>query len=1177
VHNTCGNGEAQTVRAPLPYRRTPGIIRLMGKLESLLTQRASAVACFVVLCVVQGCEPGSSKPPAPTELDASAEDAGDAALDAALPDASSEDASPDAADGGDPNPDAGGDPVSQMLAARVVQLQLTGDPATPRGIQQIKPADNALVRLGQLLFFSQSIAGGFDSSCGTCHLADLGGSDGLSISVGVAPNYRMTVGPGRVVDNARDRDPQADGGPNMHRNSLTTFNAALHDRALLMDGRVFVLDEAFIAGGHGQNIRTPETGNNSDTSDADGLLQVMSKFPTVNDNEMRGFLYSDIPTPFGYRDRLLARMRGTADAQYMSPNAAQNWLSRFRAAFARPAASAQELITMVNVQRALAAFISATTFVDTPWRSYVNGSLDAIDAEAKRGALLFLMPKDQGGLGCVTCHAGDRFTDESFVNAGFPQIGRGFRSATRRDPGRWFVTRRQEDMFAFRVPGLLNVALTAPYGHAGTFATLEQVIRYHANPRAAVDTFDFTLQHLDQFRSSGVTYAHAEPHTREVIAHDSFATTEDQLPGRSLTDSEVQQLVAFLNSLTDPCLTDSSCRNQWTPDAALDPDGNMLVRDRTNSPAPDVVAETPSEYPTSLPLVFPSVTVRSTFSDTLGCADGLTTAVNAGTSAFVSRTGNSAFGLNDAHGFSYATWANTDGTAQTEPGGAFLEAVMIAGGVTATYLDDDCWPDLAFAGGDSSGLVFYLKRPAQAGYAVADLLGDAQRATLGTRFSGFAVADLNGDYRRELVLGNVHQGEVPLLASNDSGGLQQIGALPTSRNTFGISFGMLGSTGYPDMYLAHWSFSGTPGTAPALFQNQAGVAMRPYDGPGGTSTAILDQTFNFTPLFADLTADGRQDLVIASDFNSSQALQNVDGVAFSIVTDRNVLSDENGMGSALGDFDGDGDLDWFVTSVFDPSGMAAANWGVTGNRLYRNISVNGSLIFEDITESAGVRDGAWGWGACAADFNNDGHLDIFHGNGFGYIPDGLLPPDEAHIRDDYNRATAQYFQSKPPRLFINAGNGTFVEEAAAWQVDVPSEGRGLVCFDHDRDGDIDIALLDHSVGLQFFENQTGHGVARRFVNVRVVGSSPNTEALGAEVIVVANVDAAGTSESLLRVAAANSNFNSQNLPDLHFGLGQATVIDSLTVRWPDDATPLTCTNVNVNQFLVFDQRNKVCP
>ena len=1141
----------------------------------------AASAFYAVFGVVAGCEPESPNFPPATIPDGSTSDAGDSALDAAmdsaLDDAALDDGSVDASsDGGDVTPDAGDDGVSRALAARVAQLQLTGDPATPRGVQQIKPADNPMVRLGQLLFFSQTLAGGFDSSCGTCHLADLGGSDGLSISVGVAPNYRMTAGPGRVVDSARDLDPQADGGPNMHRNSLTTFNAALHDRALLMDGRVFVLDEAFISGGHGQNIRTPETGNNSDTSDADGLLQVMSKFPTVNDNEMRGFLYSDIPTPFGYRDRLLARMQGTADAQYMSPGAAMNWLGLFRTAFGRPSANPRDLITMVNVQRALAAFMSATTFVDTPWRSYVSGSPDAIDAQAKRGALLFLMPKDQGGLGCVTCHAGDRFTDESFANVGFPQIGRGFRSATRRDPGRWFVTRRQEDMSAFRVPGLLNVAVTAPYGHAGTFATLEQVIRYHANPRAGVNSFDFTLQHLDQYRGTGLTYPHAAPHTREVIAHDSFAATEDRLPGRDLTDSEVQELVAFLNSLTDPCLTDSACRNQWTPDASLDPDGNMLVRDRINSPAPTVVAETPSEYPASLPLVFPSLTTRTTFSDTVGCTDGLATAANTGASVFTNRTGNSTFGLDAPHGFSYATWANTDG-GQTEPGGAFLEAVMMAGGVTATYLDDDCWPDLAFAGGDSSGLVFYVKRPGQPGYAVTDLLGDAQRATLGTRYSGFAVADLNGDYRRELVLGNLHPGEVPLLTSNDSGGLEQVGALPMSRNTFGISFGMLGSTGYPDMYLAHWSFTGTPGTAPALFQNQAGAAMRGYDGPGGTSTALLDQTFNFTPFFGDLTADGRQDLVIASDFHTSQALQNEDGAAFSIVTDRNVLSDENGMGGTLGDFDGDGDLDWFVTSVLDPSGMPAANWGVTGNRLYRNISNNGALIFEDVTEAAGVRDGAWGWGACAADFNNDGHLDIFHVNGFGYIPDGLLPPEQAHIRDDYNRATAQYFQGKPPRLFINAGNGTFTEQATAWQVNVPSEGRGLACFDHDRDGDIDIVLLDHSVGLQFFENQTGHGAGQRFVNVRVVGASPNTEALGARVTVVANINATGASESLLRIAAANSNFNSQNLPDLHFGLGQATVIDSLTVRWPDDATPLNCTNVNVNQFLVFDQRNKVCP
>src|SRR5690606_25797596 len=157
-----------------------------------------------------------------------------------------------------------------------------------------------------------------------------------------------------------------------------------------------------------------------------------------------------------------------------------NWLARFRAAFDEPSAAASDVITMENVQRALAAFIASQIFVDTSWREYLDGNDKAIHDVAKEGAELFLLPKDRGGMGCVACHSGDRFTDEAFHNVGFPQIGRGFRRADRTDLGRWLVTRAEEDRNAFRTPSLLNVSRTAPYGHAGTFETLKEVIRYHA-------------------------------------------------------------------------------------------------------------------------------------------------------------------------------------------------------------------------------------------------------------------------------------------------------------------------------------------------------------------------------------------------------------------------------------------------------------------------------------------------------------------------------------------------------------------------------------------------------------------------------------------------------------------------------------------------------------------------
>lgn len=1058
-------------------------------------------------------------------------------------------------------------PLRELATTR---LGLTGNAAAPRGLTQVVPDDDPMVKLGQLLFFSQTLSASYDVSCGTCHHPDFGGSDGLSISIGVVPRVPSVVGPGRQVDPLLDLDPSADGGPNMHRNSITTFNAALMDRNMMFDGRVLVLESATIAGGHGQEIQTPESGQRADADPVDGLLEFTVKGPIVNDNEMRGFLYTDYPTAAAYREHLVDRLRGVVDTQY-NPNAdaAANWLALFRDAFDDPAAAAEEVITMPNVQRALSAYVASQTFVDTPWKDYLQGDDDALSERAKEGALLFLLPLSEGGFGCAACHSGDRFSDEAFHNVGFPQIGRGFLRADRNDFGRWSTTRASTDLHAFRTPGLLNVAMTAPYGHAGSFQTLEELIRYHVDPREEVNRFDFRLRGLDQFFGTGLFYAHAEPHTRAAIAEGNFAEAEALLPARLPTSLEVARLKSFLESLTDRCVATPACANQWTPDAAEDPDGHLLVRD-VSLGGFDVDASGPGDYPQQISLVFPPTAGRATFADVESCVDGLAVQDNTGETLFTEQT-DPGFGLTDAHAYSAYAWFGAER-------GSLLEATMIGGGVSAAYLTDDCWPDLIYTG--DVALVAY-ENVAGNSFQKLDVLG----AAADFEYTGAAVADLNGDYRRELVLGNLLPGEVPILAQDGTGVYARIGALPMVRPTYGISFAPLDDTGYPYFYLAHWSGgSGNDGfTSPALWKNDGAILM-PWDEQAGTSAAYIDQRFNFTPKFADFTGDGLIDLVVASDFSTSSTLRNVAATAqeppvFAGETNRDVITDENGMGSTLLDIDNDGNLEWFVTSVFENSDMpATGNWGQTGNRLYRNISTIDGIAFSDITTQAGVRIGHWGWGACAADVNNDGFIDLFHVNGFGYIPNGVVTDERSAADQTRYLELAGQFQFTASRLFINDGDGTFTESANDWGIDAGSEGRGLTCFDFDRDGDIDIAVLGHSVGLQFFENRSGSGLGRHFINVRLVGAPPNTDAIGARVYVTADIGGGFGSQTQLRLGEASSNFNSQNPPDLHFGVGQADNIDELRVVWPDQ-TELICNDVAANQFLVLDQRDgdAACP
>ncbi|MDC9575839.1 VCBS repeat-containing protein, partial [Pseudoalteromonas sp. GABNS16A] len=149
-------------------------------------------------------------------------------------------------------------------------------------------------------------------------------------------------------------------------------------------------------------------------------------------------------------------------------------------------------------------------------------------------------------------------------------------------------------------------------------------------------------------------------------------------------------------------------------------------------------------------------------------------------------------------------------------------------------------------------------------------------------------------------------------------------------------------------------------TAPVFWKNNGGEELMHFDGESGLSSDSMSQDFNFSPQFADMNSDGEIDLLLASDFGTSVVMQGEGSGHFGNVTDREVISDENGMGAALGDYDNDGDLDWFVTSIYDPNSEAEGNWGVTGNRLYRNNSNGGDVVLENITGEAGVADGGWG-------------------------------------------------------------------------------------------------------------------------------------------------------------------------------------------------------------------------
>ncbi len=142
------------------------------------------------------------------------------------------------------------------------------------------------------------------------------------------------------------------------------------------------------------------------------------------------------------------------------------------------------------------------------------------------------------------------------------------------------------------------------------------------------------------------------------------------------------------------------------------------------------------------------------------------------------------------------------------------------------------------------------------------------------------------------------------------------------------------------------------------------------------------------------------------------------------------------------------------------------------------------------------------------------------------------------------------------------GDGTFEERSLELGLEDTAQGRGVVCFDYDRDGDIDIFMANNSEAHALFRNDGGN--QKNFLSVRLEGVTENTEAVGARLYLTAR----GITQ--MRETQCGSNYVSQQPGEVHFGLGDVEVIDELKVVWPGGQV-VTYLNLPANQFLRLKQ------
>lgn len=401
-----------------------------------------------------------------------------------------------------------GTPIDERLVGYIQEFNLV-----PLSVPA--PRKQKLFILGRDLFHERRISGNDNISCMDCHHPRIGTADGIPLSLGEGAI-------GLQIGNRKRMQAQ---GRILARNTPALFN--LHNvNVMFWDGRVEFDPET-------KKIITPVPLRPEVSQTITSALAAQAIFPMVDHDEMRGLKGSNF----------------IADAK----NEEEAWgrivekilkIPEYKKAFSE--VFPNQKINIGHFGEALAEFQAQAFFLaETPYDRYLRGEIAALTPKQKIGMEVFF---NKGK--CGDCHHSEHLSALDYDGVGSPQIGPGKDNGD--DYGRYQWDNDEGSRYAFRVPPLRNVGLTAPYFHNGSLATLEHVVEHYDDIKASLNNYRM-IEQLSNYLRPLKTHDHANDYIR-------YANLPEDLPLEiGFTEEEEEALVEFLRfGLTDIRLQNKS-------------------------------------------------------------------------------------------------------------------------------------------------------------------------------------------------------------------------------------------------------------------------------------------------------------------------------------------------------------------------------------------------------------------------------------------------------------------------------------------------------------------------------------------------------------------------------------------------------------------------------------------